>query len=115
MIPVTVEPRAEVEAVLRRRALNPRLREQLEMVTAAALGYHLAAIVAWSGRSPRTVRHWLRRFARGGIALLSDAPRPGRPAAADADYLRALAAAVETAPPTLGLPCAGWTSARLSA
>jgi transposase len=115
MIPVTGEQRAEVEALLRQRDLSPRLRERLEMVKAAALGYDLAAMVAWSGRSPRTVRYWLRRFASGGIALLSDAPRPGRPAAADAGYLRALALAVETAPPTLGLPFDVWTSARLSA
>ena len=115
MISVTGEQRAEVEALLRRCDLPPRLRERLEMVKAAGLGYDLAAIVAWSGRSPRTVRHWLRRFARGGIALLSDAPRAGRPATVDAAYLQALEQALDTEPPALGLPFDVWTSGRLSA
>jgi len=115
MIPVTIEQRSEVEALLRRRDLSPRLRERLEMVKAAALGYDLVGIMAWSGRSARTVRHWLRRFTSDGLAALRDAPRSGRPAEADATYRQALEVAVETAPPTLGLPFDVWTSARLSA
>jgi transposase len=109
------EPRARVEAALRRRDLSPRMRERLEMVKARALGSDLAAIATWSGRSVRTVRQWLRHFDEGGIAALADAPRAGRPAKADAAYLRALEATVETAPPTLGLPFDVWTSDRLSA
>jgi transposase len=107
--------RAVVEAALRRRDLSPRVRERLEMVKARALGSDLAAIVAWSGRSVRTVRQWLERFDEGGVAALADAPRAGRPAKADAAYLQALEAAVETAPPSLGLPFDVWTSDRLSA
>ena len=109
------EVRAVVEAALRRRDLAPRVRERLEMVKARALGSDLAAIVAWSGRSVRTVRQWLERFDEGGVAALADAPRAGRPAKADAAYLQALEAAVETAPPSLGLPFDVWTSDRLSA
>jgi transposase len=112
---VTAEQRAEVEAALRRMDLAPRVRERLEMVKAAALGYDQAAIAAWSGRSTRTVRHWLRRFGAGGVAALADVPRAGRPVKADAAYLRALEAAVETAPSALGLPFDVWTSDRLSA
>jgi transposase len=114
-IVVTAEERATVEAALRRRDLAPRVRERLEMVKAAALGQDAAAVAAWSGRSERTVRRWLRRFAAGGVAALADAPRPGRPAVADAAYLRALEDAVDTRPPTLGLPYDVWTSPRLSA
>lgn len=114
---VTVEAaqRRAVEAALRRRDLAPRVRERLEMVKAAALGQELAAIAAWSGRTERTVRRWLRRFAVGGVAALADAPRPGRPPVADAAYLRALETTVETPPPALKLPFDVWTSARLSA
>ena len=104
-----------VEAALRRRDLALRVRERLEMVKARALGADLSGIAAWSGRSVRTVRQWLGRFDEGGVAALADAPRAGRPAKADAAYLRALEATVETAPPTLGLPFDGWTSDRLSA
>src|SRR5688572_26064955 len=107
--------RAEWEALLRRRDLTPRVRERLEMVKAAALGQDVAAIARWVGRSRPTVRLWLRRFRAGGAAALADAPRPGRPARADAAYLEALEAAVETPPPALGLPFDVWTSDRPSA
>jgi transposase len=115
VLAVTAEQRAAVEAALRRRDLAPRLRERLEMVKGAALGQDEATIAAWVGRTPRTVRRWLRRFAAGGIAALADAPRPGRPPEADAAYLAALEAAVDTAPRALGLPFDVWTSPRLSA
>lgn len=107
--------RSMVEAALRRRDLAPRVRERLEMVKARVLGADLAAVAQWSGRSLRTVQRWLERFDAGGIPALADAPRAGRPAKADAAYLQALEAAVETAPPALGLPFDVWTSDRLSA
>ena len=112
---VSAEQRAVVEATLRRRDLAPRVRERLEMVKGAALGQDEATIATWVGRTPRTVRRWLRRFAAGGIAALADVPRPGRPPEADAAYLAALEAAVDTPPPALGLPFDVWTSPRLSA
>jgi transposase len=114
-IAITAAERAAVEAQLRRRDLRPRVRERLEMVKAAALGQERGQIATWSGRSVRTVRRWLRQVRRGGSAALADAPRPGRPPKADAAYLAALERAVETPPPTLGLPFDVWTSARLSA
>jgi transposase len=114
-IEVSAAERTRVEAALRRRDLPPRVRERLEMVKAAARGHDLAAIAAWSGRTPATVRRWLARFRDGGIAALADAPRPGRPAKADAAYLAALERAVESPPRELGLPFDVWTSARLSA
>lgn len=115
VIPITPAERAAVEAMLRQQTLSPRLRERLEMVKAAALGCDWEAIAAWSGRTPRTVRHWLTRFVTGGIAALGDAPRSGRPPTADASYHVALAALAERDPRTLGLPFDAWTSARLSA
>jgi transposase len=104
-----------VEAALRRRDLAPRVRERLEMIKAATLGQDLAAIARWSGRTPDTVHRWLAAFQAGGIGALADAPRQGRPPKADAAYLVALEAAVDTAPRTLGLPFDVWTSGRLSA
>ena len=115
VIAVTADQRAAVTAALRERDLPARVRERLEMVKAAALGQDLATIARWSGRSARTIRRWLERFVGGGVAALADAPRPGRPARADAAYRQALEAAVTTPPPALGLPFDVWTSARLSA
>jgi transposase len=57
----------------------------------------------------------VRRFRDGGAAAVADAPRVGRPVKADAAYLQALEVAVETPPPSLGLPFDVWTSERLSA
>ncbi len=68
MIQITEEQRRTVEALLRRRDLPPRQRERLEMVKAVSLGQDVEAIVQWSGRTLRTVRHWLRRFVDGGPA-----------------------------------------------
>src|SRR5258708_5307881 len=94
------------------RDLAPRLRERLEMVKGAAVGWAVAAIAAWCGRTPRTVRRWLAAFRVGGIAALKDVPHRGRPRRADATYLAALAAAVEADPRTLGQAFDVWTAAR---
>ena len=115
VIPVTPEQQATVEALLHRPTLSPRLRERLEMVKAATLGWEWEAIATWSGRRERTVRHWLTRFATGGIPALADAPRSGRPPTADAAYHAALDDLAERDPRALGLPFDAWTSARLSA
>ena len=112
--PITAEQRAAVAAMVGRRELAPRQRERLEMVKAAWLGEDVATIARWSGRTPRTVRRWLRVFRDGGVGALAGAPIPGRPPKADAAYLAALEVAVETAPRTLGLPFDVWTSGRLS-
>jgi transposase len=107
--------REAVEVALRRRDLAPRVRERLEMVKGVALGQSLEEVARWSGRTERTVVRWLTAFAMGGDAALADAPRGGRPARADTAYRVALARAVETPPPQLGLLFDAWTSDRLSA
>jgi transposase len=114
LLRLTPEEREEVRVTLRWDGLSPRVRERLEMVKAADLGHDLKEIAAFSGRTARTVRRWLRAFtAGGGIGALADAPRPGRPVRADAAYLRALEKAVETSPRELGLGFDVWTSQRL--
>jgi transposase len=107
--------RTEADRWLRRRDLAPRLRERLEMVKAVALGQDLPTIARWSGRTERTLRRWLGRYVAGGVAALADAPRSGRPVAADAAYRQAAEAALGRSPRTLELPFDVWTSARLSA
>jgi transposase len=116
LLRLTSEERKEVKATLRREDLAPRVRERLEMVKAADLGHGLEEVAAWSGRTPRTVRRWLGRFASGdGIAALADGARSGRPARADAAYLLALEEAAETPPREVRLGFDVWTSERLSA
>lgn len=113
--PITDAQQAAVDGLLHQRALSPRQRERLEMVKAAGMGSDVATIARWSGRTPRTVRRWLRTFRDGGVTALAGAPIPGRPPKADTAYLAALETALETAPRDLGLPFDSWTSGRLSA
>ncbi len=113
--PIPAEQRTAVEARLAQRDLAPRQRERLEMVKASWLGEEVATIARWSGRTPRTVRRWLRVFREGGVTALAGAPIPGRPPKADASYLAALETALDTEPRTVGLPFDAWTSGRLSA
>src|SRR5262249_56572261 len=99
LVTISSGQRAGVEALLRPPTLKRRVRERAEMVKAAALGYDVPQIAAWSGRSARRVRHWLERFAQLGSAGLTDGARSGRPVKADAAYRTALAQAVTTPPP----------------
>lgn len=112
---LTDEQRKQLEELLRRRDLNPRVRERLEMVKAVTLGDAMGRIEDWSGRRGRTIRRWVRAFAREGLVGVRDGARGGRPARVDAAYLHALEQAVETPPRDLGLPFDVWTSPRLSA
>ena len=114
-VELTDAQRCDVDEVLRRPDLTPRVRERLEMVKAVGLGDALGRIQAWSGREARTIRRWVRAYARSGLSGLIDAARSGRPSRVDAAYLAALERAVDTLPSALGLPFDAWTSARLSA
>jgi len=112
--PITPAQWVTIEALLRERDRAPRERERLEMVKGAALGWEVATIAAWCGRTEATVRRWLGAFRGGGVAALGDAPRAGRSRRADAAYLTALEAAVEAEPRALGRGFDVWTSGRLS-
>jgi hypothetical protein len=83
-ISVPPKQREEVERQLRRTDVTRRMRERLELVKVAALGDEVERSARWSGRSVATAQQWVARFAAGGVAALSDAPRSGRPVPADA-------------------------------
>jgi transposase len=112
---MTEAARSELEALVRRRDLAPRLRERAEMVKAASQGQDLRQIARWSERGVTTVQYWLRRYRRQGLGGLGDAPRAGRPVRAGAAYQDALEQALAQSPRALGLLFDVWTSARLSA
>src|SRR5260370_42013798 len=101
LIELGEEQRRELERRLRQPDLTPRERERLEMVKAAALGQDLGAIGAWSGRTERTVRRWLRQYVSQGLDDVADAPRRGRSRRAAPAALHALAAAAGTPAATL--------------
>lgn len=111
----TPEGQAALDALLRRTDVKPRVRERAEMVKAALVGQNLASICRWSGRTPDTVRRWLRQYQVEGVAGIADAPRSGRPAVADATYQAALEQALTQTPRAVGLLFDVWDSRRLSA
>ena len=78
--PIDGARQAAVEGRLRDRRLALRERERLEMVKGAALGWDVAAIATWCGRTEATVRRWLAAYRAGGVDALADAPRPGQEA-----------------------------------
>jgi transposase len=62
---------------------------------------------------PKTVRKWLRRFARSGAAALLDLPRSGRPPAAPAVAAQAVWTQLHQPPSVFGYVAAIWSVATL--
>ena len=65
------------------------------------------------GLSAFRVRAWIHRFHRHGLAGLVEMPRSGRPRQHDETVRGTVIALARTKPPSLGLPFALWTLARL--
>jgi transposase len=82
------------------------LAHQGQRVLALAQALHLI---------PTTVRSWLKRFNRQGLAGLEEQPRPGRPATSSPEQVSEVIATALTDPKTLSLPFACWTLDRLQA
>jgi transposase len=81
----------------------------------SAQGQSAASIAQALGVTPRTVYGWRQRWRALGLEGLADAPRSGRPARVDAEYLELLVRTAETDPHQLGFAFARWTCARLAA
>jgi transposase len=61
------------------RTAAGRTVERARIVWLAHQGRRVPAIAQALHRPPTTVRSWLRRFQRQGLAGLQEQPRPGRP------------------------------------
>jgi transposase len=116
--PYQIALSGQEQAVLMARARSARGpwrdRVRAVIVLAAAAGQANAAIAAELGICTDTVRKWRRRFAEGGLAGLTDAPRSGRPpvfTAADRAEAVALACAL---PAESGVPLSRWSGPDLA-
>jgi len=89
-----------------------RLRASIILMSAEGLGANRIAKVTGIGK--RTVRDARRRWRRRGFEGLEDAARSGRPAQANARYLRLLKRAVRTDPRKMGYAFTRWTTPRLA-
>jgi transposase len=74
----------------------------------------VAEIAARLRCRPKTVRKWLRRFRREGVAGLLDRPRVGRPRAETQVALQAIWTQTHQPPSCFGYVAAIWTLAALS-
>jgi transposase len=79
-------------ATLRRfahsRTASARTVERARRMWLASHGCQVPALAFELGLCPATVRPWLTRFQRQGLAGLQERPRPGRPAPAPPGQVR---------------------------
>lgn len=114
MIFVTIASEAECQAlrVLTRRAVG-RVAQRAWMVLWSAERVSITEIAARLHLKPKTVRKWLRRFARHGIAGLCDLPRTGRPRTDTGVACQAVWMQSRQSPSVFGYVNAIWTVATL--
>jgi transposase len=73
-IELTAEERAELERRVRARTSTQQAARRARIVLAAADGAQTIAIAQAEGITRHTVQHWRDRFAREGLAGLTDRP-----------------------------------------
>jgi transposase len=88
---LTPDQRADLNQLARSRSLAPQMRERLEMIRLSDLGHTIPQIARTLDRHPQTVRKHLQAFRTSSdFAVLTDAPRSGRPLTLTAAHLQAL-------------------------
>jgi transposase len=109
------EERATIDQLARSRTAPARTVERARIVLLSRNGDSVEEIVETLGVCPATVRLWVNRFNRQGVAGLADRPRSGRPPVYTPEQVGEVVAASLTDPQTLDLPFASWTLDRLAA
>jgi transposase len=104
-----------IERLARSRTAPARAVERARIVLLSRHGDTVEEIAETLGVCQDTVRRWIHRFDRHGLAGLADQPRAGRPATYTPEEVGAVVAASLTKPEDLGLPFASWTLDRLAA
>lgn len=98
-IALNEEDRQVLESWVRNGTTEQRLAQRARIVLQSAAGKTNQEIARTLGLRPATVSKWRIRFARGGIAHLSDAPRPGARRRYDATIERRILAQLDQPPP----------------
>src|SRR5262245_13024689 len=107
----------EVETIRRRaysRTAPARTVERARIIWLAHQGRRVPAIAQELHVPPTTVRSWLMRVHRQGLAGLQEKPRPGRPPRYTPEQVSEVIATSLTNPQELSLPFASWTLDRLA-
>src|SRR3954462_15957886 len=100
-VKVRLKPRARAVLEARLRASTTEQRDVLRarIVLLSAEGRSTRSIAREVGTMPRTVSHWRGRFAREGLAGLTDKQRPGPARKYTAETGRRILAVLERPPP----------------
>ena len=98
-VALTDEERATLRSWLAAGKTERRLALRAAVILGVAEGLSNQAVAARLGARPATVSKWRGRFARAGLAGLSDAPRRGKPAHYQAAHERRILAALDKPPP----------------
>jgi putative transposase len=123
-VEVTVEERAELERVVRRRTAGQQLVERARIVLLASDGLSNSEVARTMDVHIDTVRKWRRRWCgTRGVPLaelsvtarLGDAPRPGTPARITPEQVCRIMALACEAPGESGRPISQWSTTELAA
>ncbi len=112
---MSAEEAETIRQLAHSRTAPARMVERARIVWLAHHGRRVPAIAQVLQLTPVTVRSWLKRFNRSGLAGLEEKSRPGRPARYTPEQLSEVIATSLTDPQELGLPFARWTLDRLAA
>ena len=112
---LTGEETAAIKRLAHARTEAARAVERASIVWLARQGERVAAIARRLAITEATVRLWLKRFNKGGLAGLADRPRSGAPPTYSPTQVGEVLAASLTNPSQLGLPFGCWTLDRMEA
>jgi transposase len=109
----TPEERLRVEQAVNNPATPRCILKRMMVALLASRGWRAPDIAKEVGISEQTVRLWVDRFDRDGLAGLNDLPRSGTPPRYDSAACAAICAVAQQHPRQFGLPYARWTLDRL--
>ena len=112
---VTEEELAELERLARARKLSAGKVRRAQIVLASRQGLAVPQIAERLRANTHTVRFWIHRFNRLGVAGLEEGLRSGRPPTYTPEEMAAVIEAAQALPSELGLPFSSWTLDRLVA
>lgn len=107
-VTLTDAQRAELRTRTHAPTITPRLRDRLEMVRLADVGWTIPRIARHLGCHDQTVRKYVQAFLTEGFDALPDRLRPGRPPTVTSAHLDALEVLLDTGERT-------WTTRQLAA
>jgi transposase len=111
---LTAEEARDLRKRAHSRTESARAVERAQIIWLTAHGRFAPAVAKRLGIAEVTVRKWVKRFNRLGLAGLVDEPRTGRPPTYPAAVIGEVIATALTSPLALDLPFASWTLDRLT-